>query len=91
MRSLRRGGRLATCGGTSGNEVTLNLPLLFWRHIEIIGASVQSHSEFAEATRMVADGSVQVLVDSVVGFADYKQALRHLGSGGQLGKIVLRR
>lgn len=91
MRSLRRGGRLATCGGTSGNEVTLNLPLLFWRHLEIIGASVQNHAEFAEATAMVADGSVPVLVDSVYGFDDYREALTHLRSGGQLGKVVLGR
>jgi len=89
MRSLRRGGRLATCGGTSGNEVTLNLPLLFWRHLEIIGASVQGHAEFAEATAMVADGSVPVLVDSIYRFDDYREALAHLRSGGQLGKVVL--
>jgi NADPH:quinone reductase-like Zn-dependent oxidoreductase len=89
MRSLRRGGRLATCGGTSGKEATLNLPLLFWRHLEIIGASVQSHEEFVRATRMVADGSVPVLVDSAYGFDDYQRALSHLRSGRQLGKVVL--
>ncbi|MCJ7832469.1 MAG: zinc-binding dehydrogenase, partial [Actinobacteria bacterium] len=91
MRSLCRGGRLATCGGTSGNRTTLELPLLFWRHLEIIGASVQNHAEFAEATALVAEGSVPVLVDSVYGFAAYKDALGHLESGGQLGKVVLSR
>jgi zinc-binding alcohol dehydrogenase/oxidoreductase len=90
MRSLARGGRLVTCGGTSGSDVSLNLPMLFWRHLEIIGASVQNHAEFADATAMVGDGRVPVLVDSVHDFGAYPAALQRLSDGGQLGKIVLR-
>jgi NADPH:quinone reductase-like Zn-dependent oxidoreductase len=90
LRSLARGGRLATCGGTSGSEVTLNLPLVFWRHLEILGASVHNHAEFAEATVLVADGRVPVLVDRTFVFADFPLALQHLTDGGQLGKVVVR-
>lgn len=89
MRALARGGRLATCGGTSGAEVSVSLPLLFWRHLEIVGASVQNASEFAEATAMVADGRVPVLVDRVFDFADYPSALDHLAQAAQVGKVVL--
>jgi len=89
IRALARGGRLATCGGTSGPEVVLNLPLLFWRHLEIIGASAQSNSDFADATDLVANGRVPVQIDSVHPFDDYPIALQRLAEGGQLGKIVL--
>lgn len=89
LRALARGGRLATCGGTSGADVTLNLPLLFWRHLEIVGASVQSAAEFAAATALVADRRVPVLVDSVLDFAAYPEALRRLEAGVQVGKLAL--
>ena len=91
IRALAHGGRLATCGGTSGQQVALDLPLLFWRHLEIIGASVQSHSDFADAADLVASGLVPVQVDSVHPFDDYPVALQRLAGGGQLGKVVLDR
>ena len=91
MRALARGGRLATCGGTSGQEVTLNLPLLFWRHLEIVGSSAQSRREFADATELVASGRAPIQIDSVHTFDAYPVALQRLAEGGQLGKIVLDR
>jgi zinc-binding alcohol dehydrogenase/oxidoreductase len=90
VRALTRGGRLATCGGTSGPDVTLNLPTLFWRHLEIVGASVQSNPEFSEVTRLVGDGAVPVLIDRSFGFSDYPAALTHLAASGQVGKVTLR-
>ena len=58
--------------------------------VKFYGGKIVEQQE-AEATAMVADGSVPVLVDSVYGFDDYREALAHLRSGGQLGKVVLGR
>lgn len=89
IRSLRPGGRLVVCGGTSGPKVELNLPRLFFKQYEIIGSSMGSYQEFAEVTRLVAQG-LPVQVDEVVALADYPAALARLEHGEQLGKIVLR-
>ena len=88
MRSLKAGGRLVVCGGTSGAEVTINLPRLFFKQYEIIGSSMGSYQEFAEVTRLVADG-LAVHVDRTFGLDDYPAALARLEAGEQLGKIVL--
>jgi len=86
--ALVPGGRLVVCGGTSGPEVTVNLPKLFFKQIEIIGSTMGSHQEFAEVTAMV-DHGLPVAVDTTFGIADYPLALERLEAGKQLGKIVL--
>lgn len=89
VRALVPGGRLAVCGGTSGTTVELSLPRLFFKQIEVIGATMGSHPEFDDVTRLVAQG-LPVHVDEVFDRADYPAALERLEAGDQLGKIILR-
>jgi NADPH:quinone reductase-like Zn-dependent oxidoreductase len=89
VRSLKPGGRLVVCGGTSGPKVEINLPRLFFKQFEIIGSSMGSYGEFAELTRLVEQG-LPIQVDQVFALADYPSALARLEHGDQLGKIVLR-
>ena len=89
MKALRPGGRLVVCGGTSGQTVELSLPRLFFKQIEIIGSTMGSYPEFADVTRLVAQG-LPVTVDEAFDLADYPAALERLRQGAQLGKIVLR-
>jgi NADPH:quinone reductase-like Zn-dependent oxidoreductase len=89
VRALKPGGRLVVCGGTSGAEVTLNLPRLFFKQFEVIGSSMGSYQEFAELTALVDQG-IDVRLDEVFGLQDYEAALARLEAGEQLGKIVLR-
>ncbi|MBA3288323.1 MAG: zinc-binding dehydrogenase [Acidimicrobiia bacterium] len=89
IRALRPGGRLVVCGGTSGAKVQVDLPRLFFKQHEIIGSSMGSYQEFADLTRLVADG-LDIRIDTVVDLADYPAALARLEAGEQLGKIVLR-
>jgi NADPH:quinone reductase-like Zn-dependent oxidoreductase len=88
MRTLRHGGRMCVCGGTSGPKVELNLPRLFFKQLDIIGASCGSQEEFRHVTELVAQG-LPVVVDEVVPLAEYPRALERLRTANQLGKIVL--
>jgi NADPH:quinone reductase-like Zn-dependent oxidoreductase len=89
VRSLRPGGRLVVCGGTSGPKVELNLPRLFFKQIEVIGSTMGSYEEFAELTRLVEQG-LPVHVDRTYALDEYPAALERLEHGEQLGKVVLR-
>jgi NADPH:quinone reductase-like Zn-dependent oxidoreductase len=91
IKALARGGRLVTNGSTSGRTAELHLPTVFWRQLEVIGATMNDHREFAEAARLVDAGAVSVPVDSVVPFEDLPAALERLEAGDHLGKIVLDR
>jgi zinc-binding alcohol dehydrogenase/oxidoreductase len=88
-RALKPGGRLATCGGTGGVGVEVNLARLFLSQQEVIGSTMGTFKEFDEVTVLVADG-VPVVVDKVYDLEDYPSALERLESGAQFGKVVLR-
>ena len=88
VRALKPGGRLVVCGGTSGADVSINLPRLFFKQFEIIGSTMGSYQEFADVTKLMTDG-LPVHVDQILPLADYPAALARLEAGDQLGKIVL--
>ena len=80
VRALKAGGRLVVCGGTSGSNVTVNLPRLFFKQFEIIGSSMGSYQEFAELTALV-DKGLDVQVDQVLPLDGYQDALDPDGGG----------
>ncbi|MFI5054808.1 MAG: zinc-binding dehydrogenase [Actinomycetota bacterium] len=88
LHSLTKGGRLVTNGSTSGRSVDLTLPTLFWRQLEVIGASMNDRMDFAEALRLVATGQVEVPAASIP-FDGYPAALERLDRGRQIGKLIL--
>lgn len=91
LRSLKPGGRLVVCGATTGRKVELTLPVLWFKQLELIGSSMATRSEFSRALHLVGSGQVPSPVDSVFEFDRLPDALRHLDSGSQLGKVVIGR
>jgi zinc-binding alcohol dehydrogenase/oxidoreductase len=89
MRAARPGGRVAICGGTSGAKFELNLPTLFFRHLELIGSSMGNHSQFARALNWIRLGKASSPVAKVFAFDELPDALRYLDSGEQIGKVVI--
>ncbi len=90
LRSLGLGGRLVVCGSTSGPKVEVTLPLVFFRHLDIIGSTMFTRSELERALDLVASGQVRPPVDDVVAFEDLPVALAALERPERLGKIGIR-
>jgi zinc-binding alcohol dehydrogenase/oxidoreductase len=88
LRSLRPGGRMVVCGGTSGTAAEVNIPRLFFKQYEIIGSSMGSYEEFDQLLALMNAG-LPVHIDSVLPISQYQDALTRLEQGQQLGKIVL--
>ena len=89
MRSLTPGGRIVTCGSTSGRKVEITVPVLFFRHLEIIGSSMFDHEDFARILEWVESGELPVVIDRVFAFEDLPEALARMESADQLGKLVI--
>jgi NADPH:quinone reductase-like Zn-dependent oxidoreductase len=89
LRALRPGGRLVTCGATSGPEVGLDIRRLFWFQWSILGSTMGSHAEFAEVMALARAGKLWPVVDSVVPLALGAKAYERMQRGEQLGKLVL--
>jgi NADPH:quinone reductase-like Zn-dependent oxidoreductase len=89
LRSLRRGGRLVTCGATSGSNPPADLQRVFIRQLEIYGSTGGSLSEFRQLLDVFNRGLVKPVVDATFRMADIRSAFEHLASGAQFGKVSL--
>ena len=88
LRLLARGGRLVTCGATSGAEVTVNLRLVFLKLLSILGSTMGSLAELREIMRHVDAGRLQPVVDRVLPLAEIAEGHRVLESREAFGKVV---
>ncbi len=88
MRSLALGGRIVTCGSTSGVKAEITMPRLFFRHAGLLGSTMGNASEF-EALLKAIDHGLRPVVDSVYPLDDVQAALTRLDAAEQFGKIVL--
>ncbi|MFX1252071.1 MAG: zinc-binding dehydrogenase [Promethearchaeota archaeon] len=89
LRSLRKGGRLVTCGATTGPMAQTNLSLLFWKQLEILGSTMGSRSELRDVLKLVWDQKLKPVVDQVLPLSEAKEAHQILKEGKQFGKLVL--
>ena len=87
--ALRRGGRLVTCGATSGPSATINLMQLFQQQYRIIGSFGASMRNVREALAKMAAGLTPV-IDSDIALEDFEQGLARLAGRQVFGKIVVR-
>ncbi|HEX5386158.1 MAG TPA: zinc-binding dehydrogenase [Gemmatimonadales bacterium] len=89
LRALRRGGRLAICGATSGPAVNIDLRRLFWHQWTILGSTMGSHREYREIVRLAGQGRLWPVVDRVVPLEGAVDAFARLAAGEQFGKLVI--
>ena len=85
----RRGGRIVTCGATSGYDPAEDLRQIFFRQIEIIGCTMGNNQEFGDAMRCLINGKLAPVIDSVMPFKDVQAAHRKIEERKTFGKIVL--
>jgi NADPH:quinone reductase-like Zn-dependent oxidoreductase len=87
--SLAKGGRLVTCGATTGAEVKLDLRYVYSRQLSIKGSYMGSQSELLKAAQLIGQGRLRPVIDQTFPLADAKAAQEHLLSRKFFGKIVL--
>jgi alcohol dehydrogenase len=90
MLCLKRGGRLVTCGSTSGVSTQMNLMQLFQQQLKILGSFGCRMENMADAMQKMAAGQVSPVIDTEVGFDGIDSALKRMESRDVFGKILLR-
>jgi alcohol dehydrogenase len=86
--ALKRGGRLVTCGATSGPSTTLNLMQLFQQQYRIFGSFGATMGNIRDSLAKMAAGLTPV-IDTEVELADFAAGLERLASRQVFGKIVV--
>jgi len=87
--SLAPGGRLVTCGATTGYDAKIDLRFLFSRQLSVLGSYMGTKSELHSVMRLVATGRFKPTVDRIFPLAEAAAAHAYLESGSQFGKVVL--
>jgi alcohol dehydrogenase len=85
---LKRGGRLVTCGSTSGPTTTINLMQLFQQQYRIIGSFGASIRNIRDSLARMA-GGLRPVIDSEIALADFEQGLARLAGRQVFGKVIV--
>jgi len=87
--SLATGGRLVTCGATTGSAAQLDLRYLFARQLSLLGSYMGSRAELYSVLKLVGEKRLRPVIDRVFPLAEAVQAHRRLEQREQFGKVVL--
>ena len=87
--ALKTGGRLVTCGATSGFDARTDIRQVFYRHLNLLGSFMGAKSELLEAMRFVESGKIRAVVDQSLPLAEARRAHELMEDRAQFGKLVL--
>lgn len=89
LKCLQRGGRLVTCGATTGGDVRLSLHAVFFKSLSILGSTMGSKGDLRTILRLFDQGRLRPVLDRVLPMAEVAEAHRLLEAREALGKLVL--
>lgn len=89
LESLAPGGRLVTCGSTTGYDAHVDLRYLFSKQWSLLGSFMGTMAELHQVLQFVFRGQLRPVMDSVFPLAEIRAAHQRLETGSQFGKVVL--
>ena len=89
LKALARGGRLVTCGATSGYQAATDLRYVFSKGLSILGSTMGSRAELARIAGLIGDRRLRPVIDRVLPFERVAERHRAMAERSLFGKIVL--
>ena len=89
LRSARKGGRVLTCGATTGFAPQTDLRHIFYRQVRVIGSTMGSNKEFVDVMKCVFRGQLKPIIDRVLPLSEARQGHELIERREVFGKIVL--
>jgi NADPH:quinone reductase-like Zn-dependent oxidoreductase len=89
LKCLAKGGRVVTCGATSGPAVEIHLNLVFFKSLSVLGSTMGSLGDVHRLLALVAEGRLKPVIDSVLPLSRVAEGHRRLEAREAFGKIVL--
>lgn len=89
LKSLVRGGRLVTCGATTGDQPPAEIRRIFIRQLQVLGSTLGDLGEFHDLLTLVQRSGLKPVIDSEFPLDRIHAALDRLESGARFGKVVV--
>ena len=90
VKALAKGGRLVTCGATTGADAVTDLRYIFSRELTIYGSYMAGMGELLEVVKLFEQGRLKTVVDSIFPLKQAGEAQARMERSGHFGKIVLK-
>lgn len=89
VQALGKNGRYVSCGATTGATAQLNVPLLFWKQVQLLGSTMGSRAELNDVLALVWEGRLHPVLDRTLPLSEIRQAHERIESRRVTGKLVL--
>jgi NADPH:quinone reductase-like Zn-dependent oxidoreductase len=90
LRMLRNGGKVLTCGATTGSAINLNIAQVFWKQLEILGSTMSNQNEFRQVMQLLFENKLKAVITKEFRFDEVQEAEKYLESGAQIGKVIIK-
>jgi NADPH:quinone reductase-like Zn-dependent oxidoreductase len=88
LRSLRPGGRIVTCGATSGELPPAELNRVFFTQLSVVGSTMGTRDQLGRLLRFCEQTGTRPLIDRTLPMAQAKDGFAAMIAGDLYGKIV---
>lgn len=89
LRLLSKGGRIVTCGATTGPDVKIDLRHLFSKQQSILGSTMSDLKTFREVLDLIHVGHFHPFIDKIFSFSEVASAHKRLEKNEHIGKVIL--
>jgi len=89
LRALRTGGKLVTCGATTGPVVKIDIRALFIKHQQLIGSTMGTMSDLLDIIALIKRGLFRPVIDKEFSVEGIKEAHNRLSENRHFGKVVV--
>lgn len=89
LSALMPGGRYVFFGATRGLPSALNMRMIFWKHLSLLGTTMGSDKDFRDMLDFVSKHRIHPLIDRVFTLEEAPEAFDRMKEGLQFGKIVV--
>lgn len=89
LKSLVGGGKLLTCGATTGYDPQTDLRHVFYRQLQIIGSTMGGLNDLMKPLKLIEAGRMKTVVGATFGLKDTAQAHRMMEERRAMGKVVI--
>ena len=86
---LGKGGRIVTCGATTGSEAKFDIRRLFYKQQSILGSTMGNVKSLDSALAMYINGDIKPIVDKYFKMSEIRIAHEYLENGNQTGKVIV--
>jgi NADPH:quinone reductase-like Zn-dependent oxidoreductase len=89
MKSLKPGGKIVTCGATTGPEASFDIRFLFARQLSFLGSFMGTMGDFHQVMKHIFSGKIKPVVDRSFPLRDAASAHERVEKSEMFGKVIL--